>query len=411
MTGTTIAQIIALAIYPILTKIYSDTDFGLFTLYMSIISITGIMSTGRYQLAILMPEDDKKAINLAALGVFIGFFLSVILLLLVVFFRENIGILFKNEAIVKWAWYIPLSTFLIAIFQVSIYWFNRHKNFKQTAVANLSQSVTNSGLKLSTSSVVHGGGGLIAGAIGGQIIGAVWFIVKWIRTYREHFRNISYTAMMKVGKEYYRFPGFNLPNNLINNISNSLPVFLLSTFFTSSHVGLYGMGFAMIFRPMNLITNSMEQVFSQRIINKYNDKLPLWNDIRLLLLRSAQISIIPFLLAGIFGPFIFKVIFGPGWEESGRYMQLLVPWLFAAFMANQLTFLPDMFSRQKTAFLFNAIRLVLRIGGMAVGIYFESVYLMLALFSLASLLVVIATIVWYIVLVKSYEKERPADSL
>ena len=408
MTGSTIAQIIALAIYPILADIYSPEEHGLFSLYMSIIAITGILSTGRYQIAILMPKEDKRAMNLVALAMAIAVVVSLILLLVVIFFRSEISGLFKNEGLEKWLWFVPLSTFLIAIFQVSIYWFNRHKNFRQTAAANLAQSVTNSGVKLSTSNAIQAGGGLIAGAITGQIVGAFWFLIQWMRKFTSYFRSVSFKEMGSVAKEYYRFPSFNMPNNLVNNISNALPIFLISTFFTAPQVGLYGLGFAMIFRPMGLIVNSMEQVFSQRIIKKYNENLPIWKEIRLLMLRSFQIGFIPFLLAGIFGPFIFRTIFGAEWEESGRFMQLLVPWFFAAFLSNQLTFLPDLFSKQKTYFMLNLIRLVLRIGGMSIGIYLDNIYLMLGMFSLASLLIVIVTLIWYVVMLKRYEAERNA---
>src|SRR5210317_149876 len=91
MTGSTIAQLIALAIYPILSDIYTPEEHGLFSLYLGIVAVTGIISTGRYQMAILMPRENKQAVNLVALGVSIGLLVSLILLLLVVFFRTDIG--------------------------------------------------------------------------------------------------------------------------------------------------------------------------------------------------------------------------------------------------------------------------------------------------------------------------------
>lgn len=404
MTGSTIAQLIALAIYPVLTDLYTPEQLGLFSLYLGIVSISGIISTGRYQLAIMMPFEDKKAVNVAALGFMLALIFSILLVFVVAIFKVPIAKAFNNPGIEKWLWFVPLSTFLIGFFQVSIYWHNRHKKFRNTAIANLTQSISNSAVKLTTSKIFPGGGGLIVGAIVGQIAGALYFLYSWFHRFPETFRLVSIQTMREVGRTYYKFPGFNLPNNLVNNISNSLPIFLISAYFGAAELGLYSLGFTMIFRPMNLVTNSMEQVFSQRVIMKYNNGESVWKDISTLLKRSFQIGIIPFLLAGIFGPFIFRVIFGAEWEESGRYMQLLVPWFFTAFMANQLTFIPDLFSVQKTAFLLNIIRLILRIAGMAVGIYYQNILLALGLFSLASLSVVIATLVWYVRLVRSHEK-------
>ncbi|MCA1746802.1 MAG: oligosaccharide flippase family protein, partial [Bacteroidales bacterium] len=326
MTGSTIAQLIALAIYPVLTKIYTPDEHGLFSLYMGIIAITGIVSTGRYQLAILMPAEDKKAVNLAALGLLLSIGVGSILLVVVALFGEQIAGMFKVPGIEKWLWFVPLSTMLIGFFQVSIYWHNRHKQFRRTAVGNLSQSIVNSGLKLSTSGTVPAGGGLILGAIAGQVAGAGYFLFSWLRKFRMHFTDISRAGMREVAVIYYRFPGFNLPNNLVNSISNSMPVFLIGAYFGAAELGLYSLGFTMIFRPMNLVTNSMEQVFSQRVIKKYTERISIRRDVITLIKRSFQIGIVPFLLAGIFGPLIFRTIFGEAWEVSGRYMQLLIPW-------------------------------------------------------------------------------------
>jgi O-antigen/teichoic acid export membrane protein len=68
MTGTTIAQAIPIAISPILTRIYTPEDFGVFALYMSVVSIVSVVATGRYELAIMLPKKDEDAINIVTLS-------------------------------------------------------------------------------------------------------------------------------------------------------------------------------------------------------------------------------------------------------------------------------------------------------------------------------------------------------
>ena len=68
MTGTTIAQAIPIAISPILTRIYTPEDFGLYALFLAITSIFGSIANGRYELAIMLPKKDEDAINIFALG-------------------------------------------------------------------------------------------------------------------------------------------------------------------------------------------------------------------------------------------------------------------------------------------------------------------------------------------------------
>jgi len=80
MTGTTIAQAIPIAISPVLIRIYTSEDFGVFALYMSIASILSVVATGRYEMAIMLPKKDSDAINVVVLSMIISFLLVLYLL-------------------------------------------------------------------------------------------------------------------------------------------------------------------------------------------------------------------------------------------------------------------------------------------------------------------------------------------
>lgn len=56
LSGTIIAQAIPIAISPILTRIYTPDDFGVFALFLAISSVFGSISTAKYELAIALPK-------------------------------------------------------------------------------------------------------------------------------------------------------------------------------------------------------------------------------------------------------------------------------------------------------------------------------------------------------------------
>ena len=87
MTGTTIAQAIPIAISPILTRIYTPEDFGIFAIFLAITLIIGGIANGRYELAIMIPKKDEDAINIFALGFIITTSISLLLLVLVLIFQ------------------------------------------------------------------------------------------------------------------------------------------------------------------------------------------------------------------------------------------------------------------------------------------------------------------------------------
>ncbi len=72
MTGTGIAQAIPIAIIPILTRMFSPEDFGLLALYAACVSILGVVATGRYEIAIMLPKDDEDARLLLQLSMLVA---------------------------------------------------------------------------------------------------------------------------------------------------------------------------------------------------------------------------------------------------------------------------------------------------------------------------------------------------
>ncbi|MDC1200166.1 oligosaccharide flippase family protein, partial [bacterium] len=90
MTGTTISQAIPLAATPILTRIYTPEDFGVLALFSSITAILGLLATGKYEMAILLPKDDKDALNIVYLSVILSAIFSIILFTIVFLFNYEI---------------------------------------------------------------------------------------------------------------------------------------------------------------------------------------------------------------------------------------------------------------------------------------------------------------------------------
>ena len=89
MTGSTLSQAIPIAISPILTRIYTPEDFGLYAVYIAIITILGTIVSGRYELAIMLPKKDEDAINIFALGLVITICLTVLTTILVIVLKNK----------------------------------------------------------------------------------------------------------------------------------------------------------------------------------------------------------------------------------------------------------------------------------------------------------------------------------
>ena len=406
ISGATFVQIVAILIYLILSRIYTPEDFGVFGLYLSIVSITGIISTGKYEMAIMLPKQDKDAMNLLKLIGLISVTFSVFLLFPVIFLNGFISKILGNKDISVWLYFIPLSTLLVGLFQGLKVYSNRFKEYRIITAANVGQSLTNSAGKLAIGPVFPGPAGLVTGSVLGELAGASIFLGRFLKRKKGEFGLMEWKRIASLSKEYNLFPRFNMIQSVINNFSGSLPIFVFSSFFTPAITGFFTIGYSIIYRPVNMAASAFYQVLAQRIIEKNNQGVRLYPDIKKFLYGLLKLVTIPFLLVALFAPAIFRVALGEEWEEAGRYTQIIIPWFFTTCLAMPLSFIPDMFRRQKKAMILDLIKFVLRGISMAVGVINNDVYLGLMLFSTTSSIMIMYSLIWYISLIRRSDKQR-----
>ncbi len=401
ISGTSLAQMFSVLIYILLSRIYTEEDFGVFGLYMNILNITIIFSTAKYELAILLPKSDRDAVNLLGLSGLISVGVSLLLLILVIPFNELICRWLGSDEISAWLYLIPLSTLLVGLFTSFRNFSNREKRYRLIAGANIGQSLSNSLLKLGLGVVIVGAAGLIFGVVFGQLIGFLVFFMVHAARNRGKAGWLKFSEMKKLGKQYNLFPRYNMWQGLINNLSGALPVFIFSSFFSTAIAGFYTFGYMILYRPVSLVASAFYQVMFQRFVEKQHQEISILPEMLLFIRRSIQVVLIPFILMGIFAPEIFSFVFGEKWIEAGRYVQIILPWIFMVGLVMPLSFIPDLYKKQKVAMVIDGIRLITRVAALTIGVVMENVYIGLGLYSGVSTLMIAYSLFWYIRLVKN----------
>ena len=402
ISGTTLAQGFSVLIYLVLSRIYTEEDFGVFGLYMNILNITIIFSTAKYELAILLPRSDKDSVNLLGLSGLIAALVSLVLFMLVLFLNPVFCGWLGNDEIARWLWYIPLSTLLVGWFQSFRNYSNREKRYRLIAGANISQSLGNSLMKLGLGLAIVGAAGLVFGVVFGQLVGFLVFFYYHFRTNRSKAGLIRFNEMKRLAGEYNLFPRYNMWQGLINNVAGALPVFIFSSYFSLAIAGLYTFGYMVIYRPVNLVAGAFYQVLYQRFVERFHQQKPILPEVLLFIRRIAQWLILPFVVFGIFAPDLFAFLFDEKWMEAGKYARIMLPWIFMVSLVMPLSFIPDMYRRQGTAMLIDGVRLLLRASALVAGVIMKDEYLGLGLFSAASTLVMTYSLLWYIRLVRNH---------
>lgn len=381
ITGSVLSQIIIYTSILVLTRLFSTELFGIFVLFSSIILIIKPISTLQYELAIILPKDNKDAINLFFFSIIFVLLFSALLLIIIFFFKDNLLSIFEISELSDFIYLIPLSIFFFGSISVFDYWNNRTNMFKNISKGLITKSIAMSSTQIATGFSSFNYLGLIPGHIIGQLLQLLILIKLSVKSISNLMNEVTLKRMLHQAKKYKDIPLFNTLINVTNNLSNELPILLITSYFGLGNVGVYGLAVKFTRAPIGIIQQSVNQVFFNKASKIFNSDDSL-ND--LVIRTSKNLLFISFL---IFTPliiisFYLDYIFGDIWVDVGLYSRILIPWLFVAFLSNPLTSLIVILNKQKTILIFDSITLVFRFLAMFIGYYFyNNIIISLLLFS------------------------------
>jgi O-antigen/teichoic acid export membrane protein len=367
MTGTTLASVIPVAISPVLSRLYSPADFGLFAIYVSIAGLLSVAATGRYEMAIVLPAEDGDAFELLTLSLVLAGAVTAVSLVAVVAFHSSLLAVLHAPALSAWLWLLPLGVLLMGFAQALTNWLNRKRSYSRIAQGRILQAVATAVLAVALARTALGAGSLILSAIVGQALATVFLALAAWSGLRGSGLRATTRGMRSQAARYRDFPRINALHALVDNLNSTATVLLLSHYFSTVVVGHYSMVMRVLTAPVALIGTAITQVFYQRAADHHNRGGELAGLIRSLLLRSLWIAV-PATAALLLGaPTLFSIAFGAKWAAAGGYARLLSPYMFFYFLAAPLAFVPFVLDRQGQSFLLSVTGNLLFLACIAVG--------------------------------------------
>lgn len=331
MFGTTTGQAISVIIAPLLTRAYSGSDFGTFALFISTSAIISTFSTVTYQLAIMLPDNDKDAINVAVVSLINTCLFSIITLILIVIISTNEMVSSRFLIEYSWCWYIPITMFLSGLFQTLYYWCNRKERYKVLSASCIAQSIFNGVLSLVLGLNGFGFWGLIYANLFGQVLGTLILGLNFVKNEYKIFKLITLNQILKQFYDYKDFIAHGGPSTFLNVVSYQLPQVLINSFFGTTILGYYYLTLKVLATPITFIGSAVSQVFYQKAVEAERS-----NSLSYLVSKTTRglffISILPFLLILFLGEHLFAIVFGEEWRTAGYMAQIMVPFYTLRFI-------------------------------------------------------------------------------
>lgn len=371
MTGTTIAQALPIAAAPILTRVYTPDDFGIFALYFSIVSILGVLVAGRYELAIVLPRRRDEAYQLVILSWAISTSVSIFTLFMIWLFESQIALVLDNPVISSWLYWIPLSIFLMGIYQSLYYWFNREKTYENMSRSRVIQSSITSSSQIGFGFITKlSSFGLILGQVIGQILATLYLIHKFFKQ-TKGLHTPKKLKKLALAKRYINFPKFLLVSHTMNATCIQLPVIFFSILFTSTVAGYYLLIQRVIGLPMTIVGGAVGDVFRQSASKAYAERGECVIEYNNTLKKLFMVSVIPFGVFILTAPDLFAMFFGENWKDAGKYAQILAPMFFLQFLSSPMSNMYLIAEKQKKDLYLNIILLVFALLPFILAMYLQ----------------------------------------
>ena len=370
-SGTAFAQIISIFASPIVTRLYGPEAYGLLAIFTSLVSILGVFACLRYEFAIVLPKTDEEAANVFGLCISILLVISLLLVPVLMVSQESLIQLLNAPQIGPFLLLVPLMIFLSGSFYTLNYWNTRSRQFQRLAITQMTRSCSVTGTQLGMGFLGYASGGVLIGAtILGQFVATCALGIQILREdlrYLQH--HISLSGMRGVLRQYSNFPKYDLWSALLSNLSSSLPVFILSAYFTSVILGYYSLCVMVLTLPLALIGEAIGEVFFQRAAEAKNiSHEKLRETVEFTLKPLIFLSLFPTLVVVLIGPDLFGVVFGIQWQEAGNYARYLSLWIFVTFLAAPINYLFNIFQKQKFNLMLNVLQIILRVAALMIGV-------------------------------------------
>lgn len=330
VAGGAAAQLVPLALGPLLTRLYTPQQFGQYALFAALAANLAVVACARYEQALPLARDESEARSLMALC----------LRLLLVTTAVSVPLawwLGSRGTLVAWAW-LPPAVAATAAVQWLTLWSVRAERFAALSAARIVQhgggALAQAAAGTGAAARAFGGHGLIVGPVLASLA-TVWWLRRpapasgWWSLWR-----VPRSAWLAAARTHRSFPLLNTPHAFSGALQDTVTVALLVWWSGEAAAGFWALALRYLKAPATLVGSAVSQVLYPRLAQSGpDDARRAVRQVMAVLMLLAMPLVLVLMLAG---PALFAWLFGERWREAGELARALGPYIGMHFVASPL---------------------------------------------------------------------------
>lgn len=355
VSGSGLAYAIGILLGPIVSRMYTPSDFGVLSVLISTSSLLAVMATLRFELAIPIEQDEKLVSMQIWLPGITSTMFAVWTFVVLAIWGRTLFALFGLSYVVKYWVVIPVGIVVIAWYQILSFLAIRYQKYSYIAQVKVLQGIGRAGLPIVLGFMF---GGMRCCLIGGDILARYVSAYRFFDLMKRRVKRIKlsisfFRALGSRAIAHYRFAVFTMPAALISSGLFLLPPLILGGVYNSVVAGYFSFSQRIVLGPVLLLSQAIAQVYYGYVANAYQSR-EFEKAYRAFLMSFKRLFLLGLIPSGIlllFGPSLFSFVFGYPWRMSGVYARIMSVPLLLQFCVGPLYQSLNVLRRQQYIFI------------------------------------------------------------
>jgi O-antigen/teichoic acid export membrane protein len=332
LSGTVLAQLIAVLGLPILGRIYDPADFGLFQVYVSSLSILLIFVAFRYELGLLSAENGKDFKSLLSVALLLCIVTPLLVVVALFVFGGTISE--HLDGVGHELWLLPLLLIVAGFHQTLTTLPIRYRDYRLAARYKVVQSAGYIGAAfvMAFTPIFHIG--IVLADSAGRALAALTVLRRMPPSDRKDLFKVTKVDAKDTLVRHRSFPIYTLPGALLSAVAAAMVPLAFARLFSLDVAGQYALVERFILMPIGMFAFSAYQVVTGDLAETIRTEPEnVHRKFRKVVVSLGSIAI-AFCVVGVFVmPSLIPFIFGPRWEMAGKLAQLAMPIAAISFVA------------------------------------------------------------------------------
>jgi len=356
LAGGALAQVFPLLLGPLLTRLFSPTEFGAYHLFAAVAANLGVVACARYEFALPLAADAAEADALRQLC---------LRLLAAVTWASALGAAAWWAAGAQaWVAWLPLAVAASGAVSLATLWAARAQRFGALAAARVWQY---GGAALAQAAAGWAGVGvvgLIVAPIAATLVATAWLRLPW------RAQPLAAGALGQAARRHREFPLLNTPHAFAGALQDTLSLALIAATLGPAAAGFWGLALRYLKAPATLVGSAV----SQALYPKLAAAGPVPDAAARAALRQVMAVLallaLPLVLGlWLLGPWLFATLFGEAWRAAGELARALGLYIGLHFVAAPLAVVTLCWQAQAWALKLALVGQAVFVAALAAGVH------------------------------------------